>query len=209
MSSTTDVQKDEVGLSSTEVAALFDPYTPWGPSDVGLAADGARTGVRIVKHALANLHGEPLIEAITELRTGGESWVLVTKEDFGRGLPAEGLTHLSETLRKQRCVCVISAGIIDPNVDLCLKEHGVMSLKFGSESDYDSITEVQRLMIRNMSDFFSGKSGEGQLINQTIMVQVLPAPGKFVCKTVYHTLTLEHLRWLRAGSRVKAGVKDK
>lgn len=208
MSSTTDVQTD-VGLSRVEVDKLFDPYTAWGPSDVGLSADGACVGVRIVKHALANLHGEPLIEAIKTLKTGGESWVLITKEEFGRGLVPEGLSTLAETLRKQRCACVISAGMIDSNVDLCLKEHGVMSLRFSHESDYASITEAERLMIRNMGDFFASKSGEARIINQTITVQVMPAPGTFICKTVYHTLTLQHLRWLQAGSRMKAEAKGK
>jgi len=117
----------------------------------------------------------------------GQSWVVIGDENMGEGSSRE---HAAMEPRFRLGLVAIArsfARIHETN----LKKQGMLPLTFKDPSDYDKITEDDRLAVRNLSSLAPG---------QPVIVEVTQISGNSFSFETTHTFSDEQLEWFKAGS---------
>jgi aconitate hydratase len=152
-----------------------------------LGATNALTGE--VGTGRCPVHGvvEPLPEAAAHCREAGIAWVAVGDENYGEGSSRE---HAAMEPRFLGCRAVIArsfARIHETN----LKKQGVLPLVFADPSTYDRIGGDDRISVVGLADLAPDVAVRCLLHRRA---------GQALEFTCTHTLSEEHVAWLRAGS---------
>jgi len=126
-------------------------------------------------------------ETAREYKKQGINWVIIGDANYGEGSSRE---HAAMTPRYLGCVAVIAksfARIHETN----LKKQGILALTFQDNSDYDKISEDDRISITQLNEFSEGKP---------VKCDIKHSDG--TCDTVLlnHSYNTSQIEWFRAGS---------
>lgn len=116
-----------------------------------------------------------------------QSWVAIGDENYGEGSSRE---HAAMSPRFLGCLAVIVrsfARIHETN----LKKQGVLPLTFVNSSDYEKITEMDRLSVVELSLLTPGKE---------VSAIIHHANGSNETISLRHSLNPEQIEWFKAGS---------
>jgi aconitate hydratase len=131
--------------------------------------------------------GIAIPEVAKSYKSNKRGWVVIGDENYGEGSSRE---HAAMSPRFLGCRAVIVksfARIHETN----LKKQGVLPLTFADPKDYDSIKEGDTVSIIGLEKITPG-------VNLTL--HITKADGGTLDIGLKHSLTDEHIKWLRAGS---------
>ncbi|KAJ4192470.1 hypothetical protein NW767_010696 [Fusarium falciforme] len=122
-------------------------------------------------------------------KQASQPWVVIGDHNYGEGSSRE---HAALQPRHLGCVAIIAksfARIHETN----LKKQGVLALTFSNEEDYSHVNSSDRISIHGVADLEPGKP---------LTLRVVPMTGKSEewMTQVRHTMSLEEIEYLRAGS---------
>jgi aconitate hydratase len=135
------------------------------------------------------VHGvvEPVPDAAFHCREVGLSWVAVGDENYGEGSSRE---HAAMEPRFLGCRVVLArsfARIHETN----LKKQGVLPLVFADPETWDLISEGDRISVIGLAHLAP---------DRPVQCLLHSAGGPTVAFTCTHSLSPEHIEWVRAGS---------
>jgi aconitase A len=140
--------------------------------------------------ATNQLNGEKglaIPEVAKKYKEQKRAWVVIGDENYGEGSSRE---HAAMSPRFLGCRAVIVksfARIHETN----LKKQGVLPLTFADPKDYDSIKEGDTVSIVGLTQITPGVN---------LILRVIKNDGGTLDIVLKHSLTDEHIKWLRAGS---------
>ncbi|PBL00810.1 aconitate hydratase [Armillaria gallica] len=124
------------------------------------------------------------------LKARDQPWALVVDDNYGEGSARE---HAALQPRFYGCAMIIArsfARIHETN----LKKQGVLPLWFADKADYSRIGSGDIVETVGLSDLLQGGT------RNTIEIKVTPRNGEPFTVLTRHTMSVDQLKWLRAGS---------
>uniref|UniRef100_A0A0W0FY76 Aconitase A/isopropylmalate dehydratase small subunit swivel domain-containing protein n=1 Tax=Moniliophthora roreri TaxID=221103 RepID=A0A0W0FY76_MONRR len=118
------------------------------------------------------------------LRARSEPWALVVDENYGEGSAREHAALQPRFYGKS------FARIHETN----LKKQGVLPLWFANKDDYSRIGSGDMLETIGLEDVFAGKP------DAQITIKITKRDGQVLQIPVEHTMSVDQLKWFRAGS---------
>jgi len=129
----------------------------------------------------------PLPDLARSYKEAGIDWIAVADENYGEGSSRE-LAAMEPRFMGGRVVLARSfARIAESN----LKKQGVLTLVFADPSDYDRVEPADAVDIVDLQTLAPGS---------TVKVALHHADGTTDMLVASHTLSDEHIEWLRSGS---------
>lgn len=130
---------------------------------------------------------KPFPEIAKHLHEQGANWCIVGDENYGEGSSRE---HAAMEPRFRGCLAVLVrsfARIHETN----LKKQGVLPLTFADPATYEEIGEDDKLSFLGLADLAPDRPVRGQIVKPD---------GSTVDFEASHTLSVDQIRWFRAGS---------
>ncbi|KAK0473181.1 hypothetical protein IW261DRAFT_1504775 [Armillaria novae-zelandiae] len=124
------------------------------------------------------------------LKSRDQPWALIVDDNYGEGSARE---HAALQPRFYGCAMIIArsfARIHETN----LKKQGVLPLWFADKADYSRIGSGDIVETVGLSDLLQGGT------RNTIEIKVTPRNGEPFTILTRHTMSVDQLKWLRAGS---------
>ncbi|PFH54669.1 hypothetical protein AMATHDRAFT_72436 [Amanita thiersii Skay4041] len=137
----------------------------------------------------ANVNGT-IPEVAKRFRSRHQPWALVVDENYGEGSARE---HAALQPRFYGCALIIArsfARIHETN----LKKQGILPLWFANKEDYSRIDSGDIIETIGLADTFREVDGA------SISIKVTKRNGEVFDILTKHTMSVEQLKWLRAGS---------
>ncbi|KAJ8084240.1 aconitate hydratase [Marasmius tenuissimus] len=139
-------------------------------------------------------HGQTPTDTIPNvakrLKARAQPWALIVDENYGEGSARE---HAALQPRFYGCAMIIArsfARIHETN----LKKQGVLPLWFADKADYAKIGSGDILETQGLADLLQGKP------DAAITVKVTKRDGQVFEIPTKHTMSVDQLKWFRAGS---------
>jgi len=144
-----------------------------------------------VTNILSGEKSRPVAQVAQDYKSRKAGWVIVGGSNYGEGSSRE---HAAITPRYLGCAAVIAcsfARIHESN----LKKQGLLALTFRNPDDYERIQEDDRLSLPSIADLAPGID---------VKCVIRHSDGSKETVKLGHTLSDEHIRWIRAGSALNA-----
>jgi len=132
-------------------------------------------------------HGRAFQEVARGYKAEGQRWVVFGDDNYGEGSSRE---HAAMSPRFLGCAAVIVksfARIHETN----LKKQGVLPLTLEEPADYDKVQEKDRVSVVGLGDLAPDSTV------QVVLKHEDGSEDRLACR---HTLTVQQIEWLRAGS---------
>ncbi|KAF9270426.1 aconitate hydratase [Marasmius fiardii PR-910] len=134
------------------------------------------------------------------LKERSQPWALIVDENYGEGSARE---HAALQPRFYGCAMIIArsfARIHETNLKAsgcvysCLNKQGVLPLWFADKADYSKIGAGDMLETQGLADLLQGKT------DASVSIKVTRRDGQVLEIPTKHTMSVDQLKWFRAGS---------
>ncbi|MFH1841775.1 MAG: aconitate hydratase, partial [bacterium] len=139
------------------------------------------------RNQLSGEDGLSIPDAARQLKAAGQRWVVIGDENYGEGSSREHAAMSPRHLGAAAVIVRSFARIHETN----LKKQGILPLTFAAPADYEKVQQDDRISL----------TGLGGLAPDSRVTMVLHhADGGTDEVSLNHTLTIEQIKWFKAGS---------
>jgi aconitase A len=133
---------------------------------------------------------ETIPNVMKRYKAAGQPWMLVVDENYGEGSARE---HAALQPRFYGCNMIVArsfARIHETN----LKKQGVLPVWFADKADYAKISAMDTVETEGLDTLLGGD------VNAQVTLRVTKPSGEVLRVPTKHTMSVDQLNWLRAGS---------
>ncbi|KAJ9097620.1 hypothetical protein QFC21_004656 [Naganishia friedmannii] len=133
---------------------------------------------------------ETIPNVMKRYKADGQPWMLVVDENYGEGSARE---HAALQPRFYGCNMIVArsfARIHETN----LKKQGVLPVWFADKADYTKISAMDTVETEGLETLLGGD------VNAQVTLRVTKPSGEVLRVPTKHTMSVDQLNWLRAGS---------
>ncbi|KAI0321102.1 aconitate hydratase [Amylostereum chailletii] len=142
------------------------------------------------EHEVSQSNTDTIPGVAKRLKARGQPWALIVDENYGEGSARE---HAALQPRFYGCMMIIArsfARIHETN----LKKQGVLPLWFANKNDYSRIGSGDIVETIGLTDLLNG------VTSAAVTIRVTKRSGEIFEIPTKHTMSVDQLKWLRAGS---------